>query len=111
MGRGEPLDTDEIRSICEYCLRGYSDEEIQRTLGRGRTDYRDLRTIRNIRRIFVIAQDVLREQLDKLKSMQDSLPEQDINKIIEIVDNVSKGRRPVVDKDTGEIKYESFIEL
>lgn len=111
MGRGKAYDDDEVRRICEYCLRGFSDEEIQRTLGRSETGSRSLRKIKDIRREFWIAQDFLVQKLEKLKSMQDSLPEQDVNRIIEIVNNMSKGRRPVYNKDTNEIRYESFMEL
>jgi Zn-dependent M16 (insulinase) family peptidase len=111
MGRGKAIYEEEVRRICEYCLRGYSDEEIQRRLGRSETGLRSIRKIKEIRREFWVAQDFLIEKLEKLKSMQDSLPEQDVNRIIEIVNNMSKGRRPVYNKDTGEIRYEYFMEL
>jgi hypothetical protein len=111
MGRGEPLDRDEIKFICEHLMLGAGDEQIQRALGKDGRSIRDIRTVRNIRRVFEVSREVLRERFERMRDMPDGLSNEDIERTVEIVEKMSQGLRPVYDKKTGKITYEAWLEF
>lgn len=110
MGRKEPLDIEEIKFICRQVINGRTDSQIKSAL---EDDWgqRDIRTIRLIRRIFQAGQEVIMDNLSRTGKMATGQLGEDINRVIDIVNHMSKGLRPVYDEKTGKITYEAWLEF
>lgn len=110
MGRAESLDSEEIRFICSQIMAGRTDTQIKSAI---EEDWgkRDVRTIRLIRRIFEAGQEVLIERLTRTGAIAEGQLGEDISRTIDIVNHMSKGLRPVYNKRTGEITYETWLDF
>ena len=110
MGSKEPLDIEEIKFICRQVIKGRTDRQIKTAL---EDDWgqRDIRTIRLVRRIFQAGQEVIVEDLGKEGKLAQGQLGEDINRVIDIVNHMSKGLRPVYDERTGKIEYEAWLEF
>ncbi len=111
MGRNESPDVGEIKFICEQIILGRTDGQIKSEL---EEDWggRDIRTIRDIRRIFQAGKEVIMEDIGKAGRLVQGQLGEDINRVIDIVDHMSKGLRPVYyDKETGKVEYEAWLEF
>lgn len=111
MGRNESLDIEEIKFICEQVIKGRTDRQIKSDL---EEDWgpRDIRTIRLVRRIFQAGQEVIVDDLSRTGKLTQGQLGEDINRVIDIVNHMSKGLRPVYyDKGTGKVEYETWLEL
>jgi len=111
MGRRESPDIEEIKYICEQTLR-------RRTAGQIKVDLeedwggRDIRTIRFVMRVFSASEEVIMENLSRTGRLIQGKLSEDINRVIDIVDHMSKGLRPTYyDKATGKIEYEAWLEF
>ena len=108
MGLKQTPDFEEEMFIYEHIMKGCGDEEILRAL-KAKFQERDKRTVQKIRRKYAIAEEVLRKA-GRLRGAQGASDKQDIEKY-EIHKNMHKGLLPVVDEDTGEITYQSVLEI
>jgi len=109
MGLNPSPDLDEEKYIYELISKGCGDAEILRALEAKFTE-RDRRTVQKIRKRYEIAEEVLR-QSGRIRGVKGGSAKKDVEKIIEIHTNMQKGLRPVIDEDTGEIRYESYMEI
>ena len=110
MGRSESLDSEEIKFICGQVLRGRTDRQIQSDLaeywGQG-----DLRTIRYVRRVFEAGKEVLMESLARTGySVEGGLADK-VKEAVDIVEHLGRGLRPVLNKKTGKMEYETWLEI
>jgi hypothetical protein len=110
MGQKESLDIEEIKFICRQIIAGRTDSQIKGAL---LEDWgkRDVRTIRQIRRIFQASQEVLMENFSKTEKMAKGQLSDDISRAIDIVNHMARGLRPVYDEKTGKITYETWLEF
>lgn len=110
MGRSESLDIEEIKFICIQIMAGRIDTQIKSAL---EEDWgkRDIRTIRLIRRVFEASKEVLMDDLSRTAKMARGQLGEDISRVIDIVNHMSKGLRPVYDERTGKIMYETWLEF
>ena len=110
MGRREDLDLEELKFICQQIMLGRTDAQI---IGELADDWggRDKRTIRNIRRTFEAAQEVLLEKLSEIRDLSDTPSREEIDKACEIVEKMSQSLRPIKDHKTGKIMYEAWPEF
>ncbi len=110
MGRNESPDIEEIKFICEQIIKGRTDNQIKSALeddwGR-----RDIRTIRLVSRIFQVGKEVIMDELSRTGKLAQGQQGEDINRVIDIVNHMSKGLRPVYDEKTGKIEYETWLEF
>ena len=110
MGRNESPDVEEIKIICKQIIKGRTDRQIKSALEED-WGLRDLRTIRQIRRIFEAGQEVLMDNLSRTGKLTQGQLGEDINRVIDIVNHMSKGLRPIYDERTGKITYETWLEF
>lgn len=111
MGRRESLGIEEIKLICEETMKRSTDKQIQAALEK-RYGYRDMRTIRSVARVFWASKEVIIEDLSKTGRLVQGKLSEDINRVIDIVDHMSKGLRPTYyDKETGKVEYETWLEF
>lgn len=110
MGRSESLDIKEIKYICEQIMRGRTDSQIKSDLAED-WGKRDIRTIRQVRRVFTTAQEVLMDTLNKSSKMAGGQMGEDILRTVDIVKHMTQGLRPVHNEKTGKITYEAWLEI
>ena len=110
MGRAESLDSEEIKFICDQIMAGRTDTQIKGALAED-WGKRDIRTVRQIRRVFEACQEVLTERLAKTGNTAGGQLGEDISRTIDIVNHMAQGLRPVTDARTGQIVYETWLEI
>jgi hypothetical protein len=103
--------SEEIKFICRQIIAGRLDKQIKEDLEEN-WGKRDIRTIRLIRRVFEAGHEVVIDHLRTTGRMAEGQLSEDIRRTIDIVDHMVQGLRPVYqDKKSGEIKYETWLEI
>ena len=110
MGSRESPDIEEIKFICKQILKGRTDGQIKGDLEEDQGG-RDIRTIRNIRRIFLAGHEVTMESLSRAGIIAHGQPVMNFSQFVEMVSQMNKGMRPIYDEKTGKITYMGGLEF
>ncbi len=110
MGLKESLDVEEIKFICRQIITGRTDAQIKSSL---EEDWgkRDIRTIRQVRRVFEAGREVIMEHLDRTGEIAKDQLGEDFSRAIDVVNHMVRGLRPVYNEKTGKITYETWLEF
>jgi hypothetical protein len=125
MGRRQDFSTEEIGFLVQSFIKGLSNTDIREEI-QDKTGFppRSVRSISKIKKIYDAVKKAYEQKLyeankEKLEGYLHEMAEKamegeaglKIRQAIDIVEHMARGLRPVYDRKTGEIKYETWLEF